>query len=305
MTDVFKDLQRLTWRDIQVPVLERNVSFEQELARHKYVYRDNEYLESLGRRSWRFEYTIPFREDITKGPYKHLYVETFAKFLAACRDHNVGELVDPVLGAYDARCESVSIRTDVNRRDGEDMQVVFVDSPALNEFDDGTLPFLAGLVGATAQARNLGAQIARVPIPPSDINEFRNGIDILDQIAGIGARALAYVDQIDAAFASYEAKIDKIIGVLEDAQERLSSPENMPLIRSALRLKDTVQRAQFKSATIGKQSAIVSAVTTSDSTVALLASSYQMSVSDFLLINTRLPMPLVPAGSLVFYFQRS
>lgn len=302
MTDVFKDLPRLTWRGIQVPVLERNVSFEQEFARHKYVYRDNEYLESLGRHNWRFEYTIPFREDITKGPYKNLYVATFSTFLQACRDRSEGELQDPVLGTYTARCESVSVRTDVNRRDGEDMQVVFVDSPSVDDIE-ATGATASGLVGATAQARNLGDQIARVPIPPSDIDEFRNGINILDQIAGIGARALAYVDQIDAAFASYEAKIDKIIGVLEDAQERLSSPENMPLIRSALRLKDTVQRAQFKSATMG--AAIVSAVTTSDSTVAVLASSYQMSVSDFLLINTRLPMPLVPAGSLVFYFQRS
>jgi len=302
MTDVFKDLPRLTWRGIQVPVLERNVSFEQELARHKYVYRDNEYLESLGRHNWRFEYTIPFREDITKGPYKNLYVATFSTFLQACRDRSEGELQDPVLGTYTARCESVSVRTDVNRRDGEDMQVVFVDSPSVDDIE-ATGATASGLVGATAQARNLGDQIARVPIPPSDIDEFRNGIDILDQIAGIGARALAYVDQIDAAFAQYEAKIDKLVGVLEDAGDRISSPENMPLIRSALRLKDTVQRAQFKSATMG--AAIVSAVTTSDSTVAVLASSYQMSVSDFLLINTRLPMPLVPAGSLVFYFQRS
>jgi len=302
MTDVFKDLPRLTWRGIQVPVLERNVSFEQELARHKYVYRDNEYLESLGRHNWRFEYTIPFREDITKGPYKNLYVATFSTFLQACRDRSEGELQDPVLGTYTARCESVSVRTDVNRRDGEDMQVVFVDSPSVDDIE-ATGATASGLVGATAQARNLGDQIARLPIPPSAINDFRNSIDILDQIAGIGARAVAYVDQIDAAFAKYEAKIDKLVGVLEDTQERLSSPENMPLIRSALRLKDTVQRAQFKSATMG--AAIVSAVTTSDSTVAVLASSYQMAVSDFLLINTRLPMPLVPAGSLVFYFQRS
>jgi hypothetical protein len=302
MTDVFKDLPRLTWRGIQVPVLERNVSFEQELARHKYVYRDNEYLESLGRHNWRFEYTIPFREDITKGPYKNLYVATFSTFLQACRDRSEGELQDPVLGTYTARCESVSVRTDVNRRDGEDMQVVFVDSPSVDDIE-ATGATASGLVGATAQARNLGDQIARVPIPPSDIDEFRNGIDILDQIAGIGARALAYVDQIDAAFAKYEAKIDKLVGVLEDAGDRISSPENMPLIRSALRLKDTVQRAQFKSATMGKT--IVSEVTTSDSTVTSLANYYKMTVADFLLINTRLPMPLVPAGSLVFYFQRS
>jgi len=300
MTDVFKDLPRLTWRGIQVPVLERNVSFEQEIARHKYVYRDNEYLESLGRQNWRFEYTIPFREDITKGPYKNLYVATFSTFLQACRDRSEGELQDPVLGTYTVRCESVSVRTDVNRRDGEDLQVAFVESPSVDDIE-ATGATASGLPGAKQQARNLGDQLSR--IPAEAVEEFKKGIDVLDQITGIGARALAYVDQIDAAFAKYEAKIDKLVGVLEDTQERLSSPENMPLIRSALRLKDTVQRAQFKSATMG--AAIVSAVTTSDSTVAALANYYKMAVADFLLINTKLPMPLVPAGTLVFYFQRS
>lgn len=300
MTDVFKNLPLLTWRGIEVPVLERNVSFEQEIARHKYVYRDNEYLESLGRHNWRFEYTIPFREDITKGRYKHLYVATFSTFLQACRDRSEGELQDPVLGKYTVRCESVSVRTDVNRRDGEDLQVAFVESPSVDDFE-ATGATASGLPGAKQQARNLGDQLSR--IPAEAVEEFKKGIDVLDQITGIGARALAYVDQIDAAFAKYEAKIDKLVGVLEDAGDRISSPENMPLIRSALRLKDTVQRAQFKSATMGKT--IVSEVTTSDSTVTSLANYYKMTVADFLLINTKLPMPLVPAGSLVFYFQRS
>ena len=300
MTDVFKNLPLLTWRGIEVPVLERNVSFEQEIARHKYVYRDNEYLESLGRHNWRFEYTIPFREDITKGPYKNLYVATFSTFLQACRDRSEGELQDPVLGTYTVRCESVSVRTDVNRRDGEDLQVAFVESPSVDDIE-ATGATASGLPGAKQQARNLGDQLSR--IPAEAVEEFKQGIDVLDQITGIGARALAYVDQIDAAFAKYEAKIDKLVGVLEDAGELISSPENMPLIRSALRLKDTVQRAQFKSATMGKT--IVSEVTTSDSTVTSLANYYKMTVADFLLINTKLPMPLVPAGTLVFYFQRS
>lgn len=308
MTDVFKELPRLAWRGIKVPVLERSVSFEQEYARHKYAYRDDEYLEALGRKNWRFEYTIPFREDITRGPYKHLYVETFAKFIQACRDNSVGDLVDPVLGVYYARCESVSIRTDINRRDGEDVQVVFVDSPPLDEADDAYF-FSSSQAGAAKQARDLTTALSLEtfaldanPKELADLARLKNGVDILDQIAGIGAMALSYVDRVDAAFANYEAKIDKIIGVLEDINERRLSPETMPLIRSVIRVKDAVQRTQFKSSTKGK--IILSDNTTSDSTATILANFYKMTLDDFLLINSKVHTPLVPAGTTVFYFQR-
>lgn len=301
MTDVFKELPRLAWRGIKVPVLERSVSFEQEYARHKYAYRDNEYLEALGRKNWRFEYTIPFREDITKGPYKHLYVETFAKFIQACRDNSVGDLVDPVLGVYYARCESVSIRTDINRRDGEDVQVVFVDSPPLDEADDAYF-FSSSQAGAVQQARYLISVL-----PPfanaeelAELSAIPDGLDILDQIAGIGAMALSYVDRVDAALARYEAKIDKIIDVFDDINKRISSPETMPLIRSLIRAKDAVQKLKSKS--LMQSAPIFSDVTVADMPVAVLAYKYKMTLADFLRINPKLPMPLVPSGTNVKYF---
>lgn len=281
MTDIFKDLPRLKWRNIEVPVAERRVSFEQELARHKYAYRDNELVESLGRHNWRFEYTIPFREDIEKGPYRNLYVATFSTFLRACRDRSEGLLDDPILGQYTARVESLSIQTDINRRDGEDVQVVFVDSPALDEVE---------ATGSTASG-----------LPGRQIVE-ELGVDIFDQIARIGTKVSVYANRIDATLAAYESKIDKVIDKFAALNEAANNPQNMPIIRSALRAKDAVERARFRSVTSGET--IVSRVTDRDTTVNLLAHDLGMSLGDFLLLNANLPKPSVPSGSTVFYFQK-
>lgn len=283
MTDIFKDLPRLKWRGIEVPVAERRVGFEQELARHKYAYRDNELVESLGCHNWRFEYTIPFREDIQKGPYRNLYVETFSTFLQACRDRSEGVLDDPVLGLYKARVESLSIQTDINRRDGEDVQVVFVHSPALDE---------AGDLFETTASRLPGRQI---------VEEL--GVDIFDQIGQIGTQISVYANRIDAMLAAYEFKIDKVIDKFVALNEAANNPQNMPLIRSALRAKDAVERARYsRNVTQGK--AIVAQIIDRDFTVTSLASYLRMNIMDLLLLNPQLPTPLVPSGSAVFYYQQ-
>lgn len=281
MTDIFKDLPRLKWRGIEVPVAERRVGFEQELARHKFAYRDDELLESLGRRNWRFEYTIPFREDIDKGPYRNLYVATFSTFLQACRDRSEGQLEDPVLGQYAARVESLSIQTDINRRDGEDVQVAFVHSPALDEIE-ATGSTVSGLPGREI------------------IDEL--GVDIFDQIGRIGTQISVYANRIDATLAAYEAKIDKVIDKFVAFNEAANNPQNMPIIRSALRAKDAVERARYRSATQGMT--IVAQVIDHDSTVTALASYLRMTVRDLLMLNPKLPTPLVPSGSTVFYYQQ-
>jgi hypothetical protein len=282
VTDIFKDLPRLKWRGIEMPVAERRVGFEQELARHKFAYRDDELIESLGRHNWRFEYTIPFREDIDKGPYRNLYVSTFSTFLQACRDRSEGQLEDPILGQYTARVESLNIQTDINRRDGEDVQVVFVHSPALDEVE---------ATGATVSGLP-GRQI---------VDEL--GVDIFDQIGRIGTQISVYADRIDATLAAYEYKIDKVIDKFTALDKALNNPQNMPLIRSALRAKDAVERARYRSATQGKT--IVTQVTDHDSSVTALANYLGMSIKDLLLLNPKLPTPLVPSGSTVFYYQRA
>lgn len=301
MTDVFKDLPRLTWRSIEVPIANRRVSFEQEHARHKFAYRDYETIEGLGRKNWRFEYTIPFRQDINKGPYKDLYDQTFRSFLEACADRSEGDLADPILGVYSARCESVSIATDVNRRDGEDVEVVFVDSRPPEQVSLQELTYR----DPAQIAYEIRQQLDNLPLAdvaiPEAIPDLDFGIDALDRISGLGAQAAAYVNRIDSAFANFEHKVNKLVGQLEAVDEAIRSPLNAPIIRSALRLNDAVNRLKNKAIFPGR--AIVTQVVGQDMTASTLAQYLGMSVAEFILLNPSIVLPLVPAGTVVSYFK--
>lgn len=315
MTDVFKDLPRLKWRGIEVPIAQRSVSFEQEHAIHKYAYRDDELIEALGRKNWRFRYTIPFREDIRKGPYKNLYVATFSTFLQACRDRSEGSLEDPILGEYQARCVDVSIDTDVNRRDGEDVQVSFVHSPAPDE-REATGAVALGLAGAVQDGKSFNDQISKVAVqitgagpvtalPPvvqkqvEEINGFVNPLQALDQIASLGAQVAAYADRIDATIAQFEHKINKVSDILEDIDQKLLTPQNAPILRSGRRLLDSVAK-------LGKSipipgATIVPYTVLQDTTVGPLVQLLGMNIEQYILLNPTNTGPLIPAGTIVYY----
>ena len=307
--DVFRDLPRLTWRGIEVPVAARTVSFDQEIVRHKYAYRDDELVESLGRRNWRFEYTVPFRQDITKGPYVNLFIETYPKFLRACRDRAEGELVDPVLGTFVVRCEQVSTTSDVNRRDGDDVQVVFVHSPAVEDVDQLGAP-LAGLDLAVQEGKTLNTQIA--PITDAQLKELRLGqyigvttevglgLNALDQLAGFGAQLTAYVDRVEATIANYENKLNKLVDTMDKLDDIVTSPQNAPIIRTTKRLIDSLARLNPLSSS-GKR--LVSFNVLQDVTAGALAADLGMSVQDLINTNPGLPLPLIPAGTQVVYFR--
>lgn len=312
--DVFRDLPRLSWRGIEVPVLSRNVSFDQTIVRHQYAYRDDELLESVGRKNWRFEYAIPFRQDITKGPYKDLFILTYPDFLRACRDRSDGELIDPVLGTFTVRCEKVSTSSDPNRRDGDDVQVSFVHSPEAEAVDQFGAP-LAGLETATQQGWNLNTQLSSIQdfelkeyglgVYDGVTEDFFGSLNFLDQIAGLGAQATAYANRIDAAIAKYEHQINKVSDALQAVDEQLLSPGNAPAIRNARRLADSVGRladtlVDDRYGNRGRTKATT--VLLDDMTASAAAAFLGMNPEEFVTLNPKAPLPLIPAGTVVYYF---
>jgi len=306
--DVFRDLPRLSWRGIEVPVAARNVSFSQDVVRHKYAYSDGELVESLGRRNWRFQYTVPFRQDITKGPYRNLFIETYPAFLRACRDRTAGEMVDPVLGTFMVRCEQVETTSDVNKRDGDDVQVVFVHSPDLGDIDQFGAP-LAGLDTAVQEGKTLNSQVAKITNAELErlrlgqfdgvTEELVGGLDALDQIAGLGAQLTAYVDRVEATIAKYEHKVNKIADVLAQIDKKLLNPVNAPIIRTALRQIDTLNRfnplADFR--------LIATTTVAQDITATALAAQLGLTVQELITLNANLPLPLIPAGTTVRFYK--
>lgn len=314
MTDLFKELPPLYWRGIgPLPVMNRRVSFEQDVVRHKFMYRDDELVESVGRKNWVFEYTLGFYEGIRPGRYgyENVYSQMFGRFVDACRDRSEGDLEDPILGTFPARCESLDATTDVNRRDGESVQVRFIHSPSLDAIE---VP-VADLPTIEQQGYDLDSQISRA-LSREDMRELqqfdagaynalqdgKNSVDLLDFVAAVGNRAAVYGDQIDSLLAKYYNKVTNVVDALDRVNKRLNSPRYMTTIREARRQLASIDALRDNpAAPSGKLVAYVT--TTQDYTVNELAAWLESPLTEILFLNPDLPKPLVPAFTKVRYYK--
>lgn len=315
MTDLFKLLPPLYWRNIgPLPITSRRVSFEQDIVRHKYMYRDDEQIESVGRKNWTFEYTLGFYEGIRPGKhgYEKVFTQLMPQFIDACRDRSEGDLQDPILGTYQARCEAVDIVTDVNRRDGESVQVRFIYSPPMDAIE---YPTTVWLPAVEEQGYSLDSQLSRA-LSRQDIKELqqfdagtynalqegKNAIGLLDFVAAVGNRAALYGDQIDSILAKYYGKITNVVDALNRVQQRVRSPRYATTIREARRQLAAIDALRDNpAAPSGKLIAFVT--TTQDYTVNELASWLESPVTEILFLNPDLPKPLVPAFTKVRYYK--
>jgi len=281
----------------------RRVSFEHEHVRHKYVFRDNELVEALGHKNWTFEYTIPFREDINKGDFRQLYVSDFPDFLRACRDRSEGELVDPILGTFNARCAQVDIETDVNKRDGEDVRVVFIHSPAAEDTNE-LEGVLGGVQGAVSHGRQLDEEVANITnaqLAALGLTTTPDtGVNLLDAISGVGQQIISQTNRLAARFDQVAFKVNKIVDTVDKLNELVSNPQASPVTRSARRLADSVHRLNNAVLAPGKK--LITFTVRQDTPIGTLASQFGMSAQAFLALNPTVPMPNVPAGTKIRHF---
>lgn len=304
MTDVFKSLPRMSFRGIEAPLSSRRVSFEHEQVRHKFAFRDNELVEAIGHHNWVFEYTVVLREGINKGPYRNLYTKVYADFVRACRDRSEGELIDPELGTFNVRPVSFEVNTDINRRDGEDAQVTFIHSPAQEDTEE-LADILAGVPAVVSEGRRLDDEIANVPSAVLealglDGATLDTGVDVLDQINGIGQQFISTGNRVAASLDRVAFKIEKIENTIDQINGQLSNPQNTPIARSAKRLRDSVLRLRAKAQNPGRK--ITSFIVRQDTPALVLASQFKMTPDQLLALNPKLPLPIVPANTSVFHF---
>jgi DNA circularisation protein N-terminus len=298
LNDVYTDLPRFSWRGIEVPLLTRSAGFQHSDARHKFLFRDEEFIEPLGAQNWTFRYSIPLRQGIAKGPYRDLFLEVYPRFVDACRERTPGELYDPVLGLY--RCKPLSFEdeSDVQRRDGDDVRVEFIWAP-----EEGILDLPAADLGNVTTARQEGAALdeavgeifrsKQLPGPEPSVNPLDAASGAINQISTAG-------DQLQAKFAATASKLQKV----EDAVSKLEDPSLAPTIRATRNLRDAArQRAAKLLDPIGSVVTIVTSATTS---LAAVASAAGLTPEELLKSNPLLAAsPDIPPGTTIRYVAKS
>jgi hypothetical protein len=299
MTDVLSKLPRLSWRGGEYPLVTRSVNFAHEQAEHQFQFHDGQIIERTGAKNWTFSYTIPFRQDIAKGPYKNLFSEGYLAFVLACRDRTPDELIDPVLGTFRAVCTSFTEDMDVNKRDGTDVRVEFLHSPEIDDPAIGQLQGgLLGVSGIAGDAAELDQQLkvtpwtAQVPSPEPTTDPLSAISGFGQQIVNQGNKASAALDNI-----AYKAEL------VEQSADRLEDPNSFQLKRSsrrvqasALRLKDRIENPERR---------ILRVTLAYGKSLSQVASDAGMTVEQLITLNPSIAgRPIIPGGTTLGVFQK-
>lgn len=295
MTDALKILPRFSFRGIEVPITGvRTATFSHAEARHTFLYRDNEIVESTGARNWTFSYTFPMRQDISAGPYKNLYSVILPQLVAACRDRTAGELVDPELGLFMCKPTQLTSEIDVTKRDGSDLRVEFIHSPELEEVDLEVVGFLdAGSLASEGGA--LDEQIALVDWGQEEPPE--PSADIFSAIDGIGRQFEHAGNQLSNKLDDAAFRLEKI----EATVDRLENPKVWPLKRSSRRLREAVLRIKNRGNDPVRR--IITVTQNYEKSISEVAAEHGMGVGELLALNptiARAPRVAINASVRVF-----
>lgn len=241
MTDILKQLHPASWRGIQFPVAARDFGFQQDHEDHRFIFRDEKLIESLGQENPTYRYTIPFREDIAKGPWKNLFVAVYPEFLAACLDRTNGILDDPVHGPVQCKVTSLQETVDVNRRDGVDVEVTFLTSPD----EDFSRQELGTEIGTLQGAQGLSDYLSReaTKLDPAtqkaiaDLNKgSENGkLNPLDAATSALNQIEVAGNKVQASFGDVAFRAQK----LDDSLARVRNPDTQPIRVAARQLQLT------------------------------------------------------------------
>lgn len=292
MTDILAQLQRASWRQIEFPVMgTRDFGFQHAHAEHRYLFRDNELIESLGRKNPTYKYVIPFREDIAVGPWKNLFTSVYPDFLDACQDRTRGALVDPAHGALPAKCVSLREMLDVHKRDGVDVEVEFIRAPAEGDLIEDLGTQIRTLEGAQASAGAFDKAVAKIPFtqkaPPEPT------ISPLDAISAVTSQVSAAASKVTASLADAAFRVEKASAGIDS----LKDATLQPALQQAARLRDALIGLEERTDPTGVRP-LKKLSTKSDQTVSALATKLGMSIQDLVRLNPFLARtPLVQAGT--------
>lgn len=193
-----------SWRDIQFPTTSVEVSFQQDLAEHRYYGVDGANVEATGRGPMNITVNIPMVNGIVPGKNENwgvLYPTVFRALLRAAADRTIGLFIHPELDQIPAKVRSVDFKHDGQMRDGVAMVVSFVECPtaASDEVAVGDSPVSAAELGALdldASDADLRALVPDAPELEFSVEDFIDSLTaISDQFSLQSKRAYGVIDR--------------------------------------------------------------------------------------------------------------
>lgn len=310
MTDILAQLHDASWRGIAFPFTgQRDFGFQQDQEQHRFIFRDEKLIESLGAENPTYRYTIPFREDMFRGQWVNLYTKVYPQFLEACLDRSNGILDDSAHGPIQCKVASFQETLDVGKKDGVDVQVTFIVSPD-EDFDRQEI---GTLIGTVQGAQNLQNYFDRQALALDEdtkrrLRELNKGstngkVNPLDAATSAMNQIEVAGNKVQASFGDVAYRFQKF----DDAFARLRDPTLQPMRTSARMLALTamdLQRVALRGTAERNRKIAVYSVPSAIGKMAL-AGQLGMSVQDLIRMNPSIARsPSVQQGTQVAYFAR-
>lgn len=232
--NIYENLPKTSFNGIEFPIEKRSFEFNTDTVTHRLIFRDEELIETIGRKNPTFTYDIPFVEGIKF--YNNLFTITYPKFLVECKKRERGLLIDPIHGQVYVKCMSISETSDLEMRSGVRVSVSFVKAPNEDELAANTENQVS-LGAAADQIRAFGEDPTVVQIEQQSAGQYAEQ-DFFSAIAGV-------FDQIDVAQNKVLANIDSVFDKIDRVDKSIEKAKDPKLNRiqvRAKRLKSTLLR---------------------------------------------------------------
>lgn len=320
--DVLAGLLAYSWKGVAFPSAGFRIRLRQDLAMHEYAERDGAHIEGTGRAPLEFSARIPFRNGIELAPSEAavkqpIYPTAFRDFFDACADRSTGDMVHPEFGRIKCKLQDVDVSYDPNRRDGVDVEVVWIeatDKPS-DLLDILSAPSPAQQIAASANDADaaidaaLAALKSKNSTTDSVVRAYLEDLkktsltsgslgDLARKLQSIGDQTDLIQRQAAGAVASLDFRARNIADSLDRAQ---SHPVYWPLQEAAMRIQAAA--ADLKSSVSTKNRQLGIYVVAADTTPASIAQDIPAPLGDLLQLNPALAGgPVVLSGARVRYY---
>jgi len=295
--DIARNLLTPSFRNVAFYCGPWSFSFEQGQSAHLFPDRDAGLIEGTGRDPATYKFTAYFRNGIA-GSTVPQYPVNWRAFVAACTDKSTGTLVHPELGPISVKCKSMDTSFDMMRRDGVDVDVVFIESPAAEDELTDLLKQASPTAQALSAARDLDNAIGNIsPIPVYPDAVAPSLLESMKRLTGALAMFRMGVGNIGSG-------VDGMLGALGELRDSIAAtgdPKAYKALDALTRAFDAVVFIALNAKLKGKPITAVSVRAQAPATA--IATLFNTPIDDFLRMNPgAADRATVRAGSLVFVY---
>lgn len=265
------------------------------LAEHVIPKRDGVELETNGRSLYIFSVSALFVD--TSGTYPNLYPRDLTRLVSKFEQGVTGKLTLPGWGSYDCICANWRRSYTTAMTSGETVNLEFKERQDPNTVDDVAVEARAAAVdNSAAYLAKVRAEMAETPEDTSLLDDIEAAAQVVKQVRDAG----------DLNAQIYLAKVQRLIGLCEEAERTLASfkdPMNHPVFEAVMDL-------WYAAVTIGQDFAsrqvviatytVPKRMTISDVSQAIYGNTSQ--VDDLVALNVLPDYLAIPPGTPVKYY---